>query len=105
MCARIKEAWQTCSLQYAYLQGYQLSEYETMVFVPCLIEKAGHNQVCSCPLFACKLLLAVPQPLLPCAKFFLLPCQFAMSLRMFEHLYAEHGSHGDMVQQSADHFY
>ncbi|KAL0039701.1 hypothetical protein WJX77_005628 [Trebouxia sp. C0004] len=24
--------------------GYQLSEYETMVFVPCLIEKAGHNQ-------------------------------------------------------------
>ena len=28
------------------LQGYQLSEYETMVFVPCLVEKAGHNQVC-----------------------------------------------------------
>lgn len=30
------------------LQGYQLSEYETMVFVPCLVEKAGHNQV-RCP--------------------------------------------------------
>ncbi|KAL3133794.1 hypothetical protein ABBQ32_008271 [Trebouxia sp. C0010 RCD-2024] len=24
--------------------GYQLSEYETLLFVPCLVEKAGHNQ-------------------------------------------------------------
>ena len=30
---------------YDVVQGYQLSEYEMMVFVPCLIEKAGHNQV------------------------------------------------------------
>ena len=27
------------------LQGYHLTEYEVLVFVPCLIEKAGHNQV------------------------------------------------------------
>lgn len=39
------------------VQGYQLSEYETLLFVPCLTEKAGHNQVnpvcspllCACP--------------------------------------------------------
>ena len=27
------------------MQGYQLTEYEVLVFVPCLVEKAGHNQV------------------------------------------------------------
>ena len=27
------------------LQDCQLTEYEAAVFVPCLIEKAGHNQV------------------------------------------------------------
>lgn len=30
------------------MQGYQLTEYEVLVFVPCLVEKAGHNQVRLC---------------------------------------------------------
>ena len=82
MCACSKDAGQPYSLQYAYLQGYQLSEYETMVFVPCLIEKGGHNQVCSCTLFACTHLLVVPLRLL--ALRWAVP--LAMSMRILAHL-------------------
>lgn len=98
MCACSKEAWQSCSLQYAYLQGYQLSEYETMVFVPCLIEKAGHNQVCSCTLFACTQLLVVPLRLL--ALCWAVP--LAVSMRMLACLCPEHALHGDRVEQFAN---